>query len=196
VQGTSPSERNNARRYALILAAAHVAAAGLLVFLLTQVVGLTVLAHSSVTERLLVVGVAVLAGVVLDVRAMRKQSYSVGLERQTPKALAHTSSEWWVTPLLWGVDTGLIWTTYRVSFCSWLLLVLAAVGAAPPWAGLVYGLAFTVPLLVVLSRQPAAGDECEVNVPRRTRPQVAQAFGVASMVLLGGSLLWLPHVVG
>jgi len=165
------------------------------VFLLTQVVGLTVLAHSSAAERLLVVGAAVLAGVVLDVRAMRRRSYSMGLERQTPKALAHTSREWWVTPLLWGADTGLIWTTYRVSFCSWLLLVLASVGAAPPWAGLVYGLAFTVPLLVVLAWRPASAAECEVNVPKRTRPQVAQAFGVASMVLLGGSLLWLPHVV-
>lgn len=40
-------------------------------------------------------------------------------------------------------------TTYRVSFCSWLLLLLALTGVAPPWAGIIYGLSFAVSLIVM-----------------------------------------------
>jgi hypothetical protein len=75
-------------------------------------------------EALLGAGLAAaLAGVLLDLRAICAGSFSLGLSRQTPKAFAHTSGEWWVTPLLWGLDTGMIWTTYRVSCpgccCYW-----------------------------------------------------------------------------
>lgn len=192
MQGTSPSGRRRARTYLLILAAAHMAAAGLVVFLLSQTIGAAVQQHAPAALRLALVGVASVAGIALDLRAVLRRSYSVGLDRQTPRALSHSGMEWWVTPLIWGADTGLILTTYRVSFCSWLLLVLAAVGAAPPWSGLLYGLSFMVPLLVAMSRpEPEA---CDVDGGRRAGPSpAAQWLGVASMVALCAGLVWLQR---
>jgi hypothetical protein len=141
--------------------------------------------------RLAVVGAAALTGAVLDVRAVRRRSYSAGWERQTPKALAHVGTAWWVTPLLWGLDTGLIWTTYRVSFCSCVLLVLVVLGAAPPWTGLVYGLAFAAPLVVAVLRPvTAVRRDCDVSGRRPTSPRIAQLIGVAALLMLSAGVLW------
>lgn len=69
--------------------------------------------------------------------------------RQTPKVLVsryHRS----VGGFLWGLDTGTVVSTYRVSVASWATLVLCATGRGGPWIGMFYGLGFCVPLAVVL----------------------------------------------
>jgi hypothetical protein len=194
VQGTSSSIRRQGRRCLLILATAHVIAAGLIVYLLGQVAGLAVQAHVPPVVRLALVGATAVAAIVLDLRAARRRSYSVGWNRQTPEALAHSGGAWWVTPLIWGADTGLIWTTYRVSSLSWVFLVLVLLGAAPPWAGLAYGLAFAVPLLVAASRPAADGEACDVSPGARTRPLLAQLAGVGLMAVFAAGLLWLAQI--
>jgi hypothetical protein len=131
--------------------------------------------------RIGIVVAASIAGIIVDVRALLQHSFSLGLARQTPKALLQPGHESWVPPLVWGLDTGLIWTTYRVSFSSWALLLLAVLGMAPAWAGLVYGLAWAVPLVLVIRFVRATS-----NVPRLMSPRRAQWSGIASMAALGG----------
>jgi hypothetical protein len=160
------------------LAVAHVAAATLVVFALSTAAPLVTraLPHNVMLAAL---AAGSLIGIVADARAARNRWFSFGLNRQTPKALLRLGEHAWITPLVWGFDTGLVWTTFRVSFCSWILLLLALAGVAPPWAGTIYGLAFAIPLMasVFLSRRhlPAAG--LGPAVP-------AQLLGIASMGVL------------
>lgn len=120
-----------------------------------------------------------LVGIVVDARAVRNRWLSFGINRQTPKVLLRLGDHAWITPFIWGFDTGLVWTTFRVSFCSWILLLLALGGVAPPWAGAVYGLAFVIPLSasLLLSRH-------YVSALRAVTAVRAQMFGIASMGVL------------
>jgi hypothetical protein len=54
-----------------------------------------------------------------------------------------------VTALLWGLDTGLGFTTYRVSSLTWVAMTSILFGQMPWWSGVMYGLGFVIPLLVV-----------------------------------------------
>jgi hypothetical protein len=178
-------------RFVVFLAVAYVAAATLVVFVLSQLAPYLV---QVVPQQWLLRAtiVACLVGLVVDTRAIRRRGLSVGLSRQTPKTLLRLGEHAWITPLVWGFDTGLVWTTYRVSFCSWLLLLMASAGFAPPWAGAVCGLSFAGPLLAaVLLRK--------YHLPRRTimsSPIPAQLFGVGSMGLVGvvASIATVGHV--
>lgn len=76
--------------------------------------------------------------------------------RQTPKGLEDRHGP--VTAaLLWGLDAGLVVTTFRVTSLSWAALAVAALGLVPWWSGLVYALGFVVPLGAMI-----------LLVPRRT----------------------------
>jgi hypothetical protein len=168
----------------------HVATAAVLFAMLAQIGWLV---HLNVPPGIqtCAIAFAAMAGVAFDLRALRTGTFSLGPHRQTPKVLAHDPQRWWVPPLLWGIDTGLVVTTYRVSFCSWLLLILTITGFAPGWVGLAYGLGFTIPLWLTVRFAP--GCEVESGDPRRPRwmPQWrAQALGVASMLGVTANLLW------
>ncbi|MCA1602993.1 MAG: hypothetical protein LC776_15620 [Acidobacteria bacterium] len=71
--------------------------------------------------------------------------FSVGASRQAVRHLYFTRGPG-VGALVWGLDTGLVVTTYRVSIASWAALALAMLHVIPVWSGIVYGLAFTIPL--------------------------------------------------
>ena len=179
MQGTTSEVRARGSRFILALVAAHVAAATFVVFAVAQLAPMVsgLLPKYAIAASLVT---AVTLGVVVDVRAISKRWYSVGVPRQTPKTLLSIGEHAWVTPWAWGIDTGLISTTYRVSFCSWLLVLLALVGIAPSWAGLVYGLSFAIPLLAIMRfHHPSAGARVMPAFP-------AQVVGVASMLALAG----------
>jgi hypothetical protein len=125
-----------------------------------------------------------IVGIGVDVRAIVANRLSVGLSRQTPKALIYLGENAWITPYIWGFDTGLIWTTFRVSFASWLLLIMAALGFAPAWAGFVYGACFALPFLALIFVSSAHFPGAALA---RLRP--AQGLGVASMVLVVVAIL-------
>ncbi|MEU6779360.1 hypothetical protein ABZ912_09165 [Nonomuraea angiospora] len=183
VQGDSELGRQRARSFILILTAAHVSTATLTVFVLSQLGQLVsgVLSTFAVT---VILGVASVAGLVVDIVAAARGRMSLGLRRQTAKELAHTTDTWWVTPLLWGGDTGIIGTTYRVSFTSWVVLLAALTGAAPPWLGAVYGLAFAIPLILSVS----LGDPTSTGLMRSqrmwTNVRGAQMLGIVVMLAL------------
>lgn len=171
-----------------VLVVAHVLSALVLVLALSQIGRLV----DEVVDRDVRLAVAlVLAALAAgaDVLAIARARMAPGFARQTPKGVADDPNRpWWVTPLIWGGDTGIVGTTFRVSSTSWLLLATALLGLAPWWAGAVYGLAFAVPLAVVV--QVGEGAPACTLRPRLGRVAVrgAQAAGVA--VLLG------PLVVG
>lgn len=183
MQGNDVMTRRHGRQFVLILAATHVAAAGLAVFLIAEL-GRAATSALPTAGLIALVAPIALVGAALDLRAIIRGSFSVGPHRQTPKALWQQAGEWWVAPLLWGADTGLIWTTYRVSFCSWLLLLLAAIGIAPAWSGLIYGLALAIPLSVVVSVPRLGFANPTSDRPRAMSPRLVQAVGVGSMVLI------------
>jgi len=51
---------------------------------------------------------------------------------------------------LWGLDTGLAFTTYRVTSIVWAAMVLDLLGFLPWWAGLGYALGFSIPLFLLV----------------------------------------------
>jgi len=77
------------------------------------------------------------------------------MRRQTPKVLANGSTAAWVGATIWGIDTGLMWTTFRVSAATWVVLLSAVVGLAPLWLGVVYGSGFVASLAVATYLLPA-----------------------------------------
>jgi hypothetical protein len=185
VKGRAPAGRRAGLRFVLWLVVSFLVAATLTVVLITSV---SPLISRSVSQfwLLAILGVASVAGVVVDIRAVRMRWLSFGLSRQTPKRLIYLGEHAWITPFVWGFDAGLIWTTYRVSFCSWLLLVMAALGFAPAWAGIVYGLSFAAPFLggMLLART-------RLVLPKAmSSPVPAQLIGIGSMIALaiGASL--------
>lgn len=138
-------------RFPIVLVVAHIAAAGFIVGLLHEL-GAGLSRFITPTASIAVCGLAAIAGVGIDAHAARRGTYSIGLKRQTSKELGHDGTrQWWVTPLLWGIDTGLIWSTFRVPSASWVLLMGALLNVMPQWSGIVYGLFFGVPLVVAVS---------------------------------------------
>lgn len=128
------------------------------------------------------VGLAVL----FDVIAIVKRDYSIGLRRQTAKQLAHDETRpWWITALFWGLDTGLIWSTFRVSAASWVLIIAALSGLVPGYGGLVYGLAFGSALLVVVLLPERSDEGRPLQGPWL---QLAQTGAIATMLLFVASL--------
>lgn len=79
------------------------------------------------------------------------RTYSVGWSRQTPRRAVHQLGDR-LGALVWGLDTGLVVTTFRISAATWAALGLAALNVAPAWAGFAYGIGFVGPLAVSVLR--------------------------------------------
>ncbi|MGI5286148.1 hypothetical protein ACQEVF_22810 [Nonomuraea polychroma] len=67
--------------------------------------------------------------------------------------------------LLWGLDTGLVVTTFRVTSLSWAALGVTLLGLVPWWAGLAYALGFTVPSFAMVAIVPPSKDPVEIPEP-------------------------------
>jgi hypothetical protein len=94
------------------------------------------------------------AALLLDAYSLRRKTWCpVTLRRQTPKDILHRYGARRAATA-WGLDAGLVFTTYRVSSISWAVLALALFGVAPWWAGLGYAAGFLVPLLLGCSLGP------------------------------------------
>ncbi|MFI6323377.1 hypothetical protein ACIBG8_38010 [Nonomuraea sp. NPDC050556] len=60
---------------------------------------------------------------------------------------------------LWGLDTGLVVTTFRVTSLTWAALGVTLFGLVPWWAGLFYALGFTLPSAVMVAVVPPSKDQ-------------------------------------
>jgi hypothetical protein len=113
----------------------------------------------------------------LDVRAIRNKSYCpIGWNRQTPQRIGRYAGPM-LSAVVWGFDTGLAVTTFRVAAITWAALSMAALGLLPWWIGVAYGVAFTVPMLVLLVTQ--IPDSELLHQALRTRPVLQSCSAVA-----------------
>ncbi|HMB54539.1 MAG TPA: hypothetical protein VKU40_14580 [Thermoanaerobaculia bacterium] len=88
---------------------------------------------------------ALVALAAVDVASLRRASYCpLGWRRQTPRGLRYRHPPVRVAAL-WGLDTGLAFTTFRVAALTWGAFVLSLLGFAGWWLGLAYGLGFVIP---------------------------------------------------
>jgi hypothetical protein len=129
---------------------------------------------------------ALSVALVIDAYSLwRKRWCPVTLRRQTPKDILNRLGARRAA-IAWGLDTGLVFTTYRVSFLSWALLGLAVLGVTPWWAGLGYAAGFLMPLLIGCSLGPVMpGDDGTIAVAHllTARSSVARTVCVASLTI-------------
>jgi hypothetical protein len=75
----------------------------------------------------------------------RRRACSIGPHRQTGKNLLFRYGPR-LGPFLWGLDTGLAVTTFRMTTLTWAAIGLSLLGLAPWWVGVAYGVGFSAPL--------------------------------------------------
>ena len=163
VQGSTPR-----RSVRLGIAAAFAAAflgGALTIFAFVNVLGAALgLTQLPFEWRVGLAGAALVPLAAVDLRAISKSTYcAISWRRQTPRSLMRRY-RMPVAASLWGFDTGLVVTTFRVAAVSWGAILLASLGLLPWWAGLGYGLAFTLPFLALLMR-PSLGSSSRNAAP-------------------------------
>ena len=158
------------------------------------------LTHQFLSRRveLVVIGLTGLVLVGTDLISFsRGRIFAVGLRRQTPKNVGLQLGHF-VGPMLWGLDTGLAFTTFRVVSITWTVFLLAGFGLAPLWIGAAYAFPFVtglVGLTVVPAwrKEPAFGPNAEPFwIPRALgERRRAVQFGALSVYCVGSVLsLW------
>jgi hypothetical protein len=189
VQGDSTRAARGWLQFLFILSIAHVAMAGFVIGLLHEL-GALLSPHIDHQVALAVGVTAALVAVVFDVRAIRTDSFAPGLQRQTSKELAHRANlPRWVAPLMWGLDTGTMWTTFRVSAATWVLMIAALLNLAPQWSGLVFGAAFVVPLSVAVLAVGGNVTELGKPGPRRLVQMATAATALLPAVVIAITLV-------
>lgn len=143
--------------------------------------------------RLGLAGMGLLILAVIDVLAIGKSTYCpLGWRRQTPRFLMRRHPAV-VVAAVWGFDTGLAITTFRVAAVTWGALLLTGLGLAPWWSGLGYGLGFVLPFSALLWLHPvgrSAGDTAsdpglESMLAKRAVVQLLSA----TLLIAGGGLV-------
>lgn len=139
-------------------------------------------------------------GAYLDTEAARRRAYSrVGLRRQTPKGIgysANSSRRAVVAALIWGLDTGTAFSTFRVSTATWVAMCSVALGLGPWWIGIAYACGFALPVGVLLA-VPLAMKDARDGTGRVTRTINRSVSGIqyfCALVLLAAGTLALTWV--
>jgi hypothetical protein len=128
--------------------------------------------------------VAVLAtALALDARSLRRKAMCpLTARRQTPKVVYYEHGPGRAA-VVWGLDAGLVFTTFRMSAISWALLLLGVLGSAPWWTGLGYAAGFVVPLCLGCTFSRRLGDGTTVAVALGRRTAIARWACVATLAL-------------
>jgi hypothetical protein len=137
------------------------------------------------SARVGVAGAVLIVLAALDLAASRAGSYCpLGWRRQTPQRALHRYGAAGAM-LVWGADTGLAITTFRVNAMTWAALALVALGYSSWWSGVGYASAFITSLLLAM--------RTEVTVDRLTHmlhmKAPAQAASRALLTTAGVSIL-------
>jgi hypothetical protein len=138
---------------------------------------------------------AVLFAVDTGVLGIRPLSW----RRQTPKRFQYQYGPE-KAAFLWGLDAGLVVTTFRVTSLSWAALTVTVLGLVPWWAGAAYALGFTVPLAAMVLAVPGRTDPTG-----RTDPEPvwlverilrsSAALRVVALLVLGGACVGILATV-
>jgi hypothetical protein len=184
VQGQSRAHFGLAGRFAAAFTVSSVT-----IFGLAGAIGLASAEILPAGVRLAATCVALCAALALDVHALRHRTWCpLTLRRQTPKdiLLRHGSRR---AAVAWGLDTGLVFTTYRMSAIGWALLALGLLGAVPWWIGIGYAAGFAAPLAAGLLLSPLWTDPHEApraGLALARRAQLARAVCVAALAVAVG----------
>jgi hypothetical protein len=115
----------------------------------------------------------------VDVSSLHARSYClIGARRQARQSLILTYSVP-VVAAVWGFDTGLAVTTYRVSAMTWAAFALALLGFAPWWIGIAYGVALATPMLLLMFITTSA-ERLQHELRRRSLIQTTSAIVLAT----------------
>lgn len=154
----------------------------IVIFSLAALAG-TRIAAMPLDWRIAAATVSLLALALVDVLSLRRKTYCLlGMRRQARQTLAHRRRVETVAAV-WGFDTGLAVTTFRVGAVTWGALVLTVLGFTSWWSGVVYAIAFTLPLLVFLLTEQSA-ERLVGLLQRRPAVQTASAALLATSGIL------------
>ncbi len=132
-------------------------------------------------------GLAVFAFV--DLVAIRKRSYCpLSWRRQTPQSLRFRNGVT-TTVAMWGFDTGLAVTTFRVVALTWAALLLTFLGLASWQVGFAYALAFVIPVIAILNGQPSTSRSSESLAALLRKRVVLQCISIMALLTTGTLLL-------
>jgi hypothetical protein len=147
----------------------------------------------SLQWRLGIAAVGLASFALCDLVAIRKQNYCpLSWRRQTPQSLRFRYSAT-ATAAVWGFDTGLAVTTFRVAALTWAALLLTFLGLASWQVGFAYALAFVIPITVIFNGQPLASrssTSLEGLLDKRAMLQ-----GISSITLLTAATLLPAYLV-
>lgn len=181
--------------------AAGFAGSSFVVLALLSAIGSAVGTALSSRAQLVVTMVIVLTALSLDAYSLARRTWCpLTLRRQTPQKILYEHGARRAA-VAWGLDTGLLFTTYRMSSIGWALFALALIGVVPWWIGIAYAAGFLVPLVLGCSVSSIwSGDAGTVVLARALAPRawIARTLCVAALtvasVVVGGALAW--HVIG
>ena len=188
MKGTSPDEPPD-RRSPLLLAVGFLLSA-VVAYGTASLVGARLLGGARAGEGVRLLAAAVLAGLlVIDtgVLGLRAPTW----RRQTPKQLLYRLGSARAA-FVWGLDAGLVVTTFRVTSLSWAALTVTVLGLVPWWVGIAYALGFTVPLGMMMLAVPRRVDPTGATDPepvwlvdRILRSRAA--LGLSDLLMLAGA---------
>ena len=202
VQGALPRWRHRLEISALFVAG--FLGGAVIIFFILFLLGLTAQVHElplTLRRAIAAAGLAMLA--LLDVWARRNGTWCpLTLRRQTPRTLRRRHSLR-VVASVWGFDTGLAVTTFRVAGATWGAIVLTMLGLAGWQTGIAYGIAFTIPITILVwthragrmavtlePGDPGLGELLGMRPAWQAKSAVLLA--AASAMLMGELLLGVP----
>ena len=126
-----------------------------------------------------------LIGAMTIAASLRRSVFVPFVSRQTPQqASSRRGGTFW-----WGLDTGLMITTIRVTYLTPIVLLVSALGYGRFWMGLLYAVGFIGPTAWhVLSRR-GEEDEYELVCTLEGRKTSLRTFGLAAGIGLGVTML-------
>jgi hypothetical protein len=130
----------------------------------------------------------------MDLWARRHRTYCpLRWHRQTPRGLRFRHSMF-VVASMWGFDTGVAITTIRVTGATWGAILLTLLGLAGWQTGIAYGLAFVVPITLLmwthrLGRIADAQMPGDAGLAKLLQRRFVWQTTSAVMLLAGGALL-------
>ena len=136
-----------------------------------------------------IVGFILLLLAAVDLVSLYRKSYCpISLSRQTPKTLLRKLPFFVAVPI-WGLDTGFVVTTFRVSAATWGAITLAICGFGDWKLGLAYGLAFTLPLLVCICWLSISGRLTSQLLVKTLGFRAPAQFASFAILLIGAASL-------
>lgn len=165
------------------------------IFGFTSLIGVAIQAMGMPLEwRAIFAAVGLIALSLIDLFAIKKKWYCpLGMHRQTPKSLIRKYPATTVAAV-WGFDTGLAVTTFRVAAISWGALVMVSLGLSPWWIGFGYGIGFILPLIIIMwtltPDTESEGQDAFVSWLERLLEKCSFVqLGSAMLLLIAGTVL-------